>query len=160
MIPLSKRPALALILAVLAILPTQALSCAQPEGAAALRAQVIGQVNAERKRAGLGALATSSKLQKAAQSHACDIAGQHSISHTGSDGSDLSKRLKRSGYRFRAASENTYRGQSQPVEWWMKSSGHRANILMSNTREMAIGIAISDAPDSRLHWVLVMGASR
>jgi uncharacterized protein YkwD len=142
---------------------TPAGACTVPSDAASLQKEVLSQVNAERRAAGLSALKLSAKLDKAAQGQACDNADRHSISHESSDGGTLKTRLKRVGYAFRTAAENTGRGfasGARAVEWWMGSEKHRSNILLRKAREVGIGIAVSDAPDSKLHWILVLGASR
>ena len=72
-------------------------------------------------------------------------------------------RLRKAGYKYRAAAENTGRGFGTPqraVDWWMNSPKHRTNILYPKMREVGIGIAMSDAPDSKLHWVINFGVSR
>jgi len=107
----------------------------------------------------LSPLRLSAKLDKAAQGHACDNANRRSISHESSDGGTLKTRLRRAGYAFRTAAENTGRGfatGARAVEWWMNSPKHRSNILLRKTREVGIGIALSAAPDSKLHWILVV----
>jgi uncharacterized protein YkwD len=124
---------LGLWIAVLCALPAAALGCDRPGNLGELRAAVIAGVNDARAGAGLAALRENDRLTQAAQGHACDIAARGSVSHTGSDGSDLTGRLRGAGYRFSAAAENTGRGFGSPeraVDWWMNSSGHRANILM------------------------------
>jgi uncharacterized protein YkwD len=102
-------------------------------------------------------------LDKAAQGAACDNANRHEISHVSSDGSHLRDRLHRVGYRFRSAAENTGRGfrsGTSAVDWWMHSPKHKANILMGSVNEIGIGIALSDAPDNKLHWILNMGEEK
>ncbi|NUB46567.1 CAP domain-containing protein [Fertoebacter nigrum] len=144
-------------------LPLVAQACIMPAGASAARAAMIQAVNAERRAQGLPALSSSPKLDRAAQQQACDNAARRSISHTGADGSELATRLKRAGYRYRIATENTGRGFAQPqnaVDWWMNSGKHRTNILLRKTREIGVGLALSDAPESRNHWIIVMGASK
>jgi len=138
-------------------------ACDIPTDAAAQQQAVLANVNAERKAQGLSALKLSSKLDKAAQSLACDNAERQSISHESTDGGTLKTRLRKAGYAFRTAAENTGRGfgsGARAVEWWMGSSKHRDNILLRKAREVGIGIAVSGAPDSKLHWILVVGASR
>lgn len=155
----------------LAVLATSALlslaqpgfACVIPADAAAQQQEVLANVNAERKGKGLSPLNPSSKLDKAAQSLACDNAERRSISHESLDGGTLKTRLRTAGYGFRTAAENTGRGfgsGARAVEWWMGSSKHRDNILLRKAREVGIGIAVSAAPDSKLHWILVVGASR
>lgn len=138
-------------------------ACDVPADAAAMQEELLEHLNAERRAAGLSTLKLSSKLDKAAQGHACDNAARRSISHEGSDGSTLKTRLKRVGYSLKTAAENTGRGfasGARAVEWWMNSDKHRTNILLRKARDVGIGIAISDAPDNKVHWILVVGAGR
>ncbi len=137
--------------------------CTIPPDAAAMQKDVLAHLNAERKAHGLSPLVLSAKLDKAAQGHACDNARRKSISHTSSDGGTLKTRLRRVGYGFRTAAENTGRGfasGARAVEWWMHSPKHKDNILLRKAREVGVGIAVSPAPDSKLHWILVVGASK
>jgi uncharacterized protein YkwD len=148
------------ILALACVLATPALACKQPDLLETVRYEVIAAVNAERAGAGLPPLKANARLTRAAQGHACDNAARGSYSHTGSNGSDLTARLRNAGYRFRAAAENTGRGFGTPdraVDWWMNSPGHRANILMRGVREIGVGVAMGDG---KAHWVLNFGTSR
>ena len=147
-------------LVALLCLARQAFACEVPKDLEALQAEVLENLNAERKAAGLSSLKISAKLERAAQNHACDNADRKSYSHEGSDGSTLKTRLRRVGYGFRTAAENTGRGfgnGTKVVAFWMGSSGHRANILLPKLRDVGIGIALSEAPDSKLHWVADFG---
>lgn len=138
-------------------------ACIVPPGASAMQSELLANLNAERKARGLPALVLSAKLDKAAQGHACDNAKRKSISHTSSDGGTLKTRLRRAGYSFRTAAENTGRGFAsgeRAIEWWMNSPKHRDNILLRKAREVGVGIALSPAPDSKLHWIIVVGASK
>lgn len=149
-----------LAVAVALIVPGAALSCALPGNAAAMRAEALRLVNAERKRAGLRALSPSPALQEAAQFMACDNAGQRRLSHRGADGSELQNRLRRVGYRYRTANENLGQGFRDPaaaVSWWMGSPSHRSNILDRDTRDVGIGVA--QGSDKRPYWAMVSGAS-
>ena len=155
--------ALAVAFATLVTTPVQAARCIIPPASEALQAEALANVNAERARAGLGALKFSKVLDKAAQGAACDNAWRHEISHVSSDGAHLRDRLHRVGYHFRAAAENTGRGfrsGASAVNWWMHSPKHKANILMRGVREVGLGIALSEAPDNKLHWILVVGESK
>jgi uncharacterized protein YkwD len=137
--------------------------CNIPAGSAAMQQELLAHLNAERKAHGLPALKLSAKLDKAAQGHACDNAKRRSISHESSDGGTLKTRLRRVGYGFRTAAENTGRGfatGARAVEWWMHSPKHKTNILLRKAREVGVGIALSPAPDSKLHWIIVVGASK
>jgi uncharacterized protein YkwD len=138
-------------------------ACILPPNADALQQEVLAHLNAERRANGLPAFKLSTRLDQAAQFHACDNAHRRSISHESSDGGTLKTRLRKAGYKYRAAAENTGRGfgsGARAVEWWMNSPKHRDNILLGKVREVGIGIALSDAPDNKLHWVLNFGSSR
>lgn len=155
----------ALVLCAAALMPAaaQARTCDLPGNMDELRAAVVANVNAQRAASGLPALQLDRALVKAAQGHACDNAKRQSTSHVSSDGSQLQNRLRRSGYSYAMANENTGRGfetAGQAVAWWMNSPHHRDNILMQGTQDIGVGIAFSDAPESRLHWVINMGATR
>jgi uncharacterized protein YkwD len=144
-------------------LGSAAMACKMPAGAAAMQNDLLAHLNAERKARGMSALVLSAKLDKAAQGHACDNAKRKSISHVSSDGGTLKTRLRRAGYSFRTAAENTGRGfasGARAVEWWMHSPKHKDNILLRKAREVGIGIAVSAAPDNKLHWIIVVGASK
>lgn len=138
-------------------------ACSIPSNATAMQQELLTNLNAERKARGLSPLTLSAKLDKAAQGAACDNAKRKSISHVSSDGGTLKTRLRRVGYGFRTAAENTGRGfgsGARAVEWWMNSPKHKDNILLRKAREVGVGIALSPAPDNKLHWILVVGASK
>ena len=155
--------ATAILFATLMVVPSVGMACAIPAASEALQAEALKAVNAERASHGLRALKFSKTLDKAAQGAACDNANRREITHVSSDGSRLKDRLHRVGYRYRSAAENTGRGfrsGTSAVHWWMNSPKHKANILMTSVREIGIGIAVSDAPDNKLHWILNMGQEK
>lgn len=107
-------------------------------------ARVLSLVNAERSKAGCSPVTVDSKLTKAAQDHSQDMADHQNMSHTGSDGSSMSDRLARVGYRFSTAGENVAAGYGTAdsvMEGWMNSPGHKANILNCAFKEIGIGLA-------------------
>jgi uncharacterized protein YkwD len=128
--------------------------CPVPARAAADARVIVSLVNAERAAVGLSPLAFSAPLSGVAHRHACDNAARQTISHDGSDGSTLAQRLERGGIAVRMGAENTGLGFSSPqiaMERWMKSPGHRANIL---TPEITlIGVGQADGVP-RPTWVL------
>jgi uncharacterized protein YkwD len=154
---------LALSIAMVVPAASHARSCDVPANMDELRAQMMADVNAERAARGLSALRMNGDLVQAAQGHACDNAKRQTYTHVSSDGSQLQHRLRRAGYSYAMANENTGMGfasTQRAVAWWMNSPYHRDNILMRGTRDIGVGIAFSDAPDSRLYWVINMGATR
>mmetsp|Transcript_23745 Transcript_23745/g.42569 ORF Transcript_23745/g.42569 Transcript_23745/m.42569 type:complete len:141 (-) Transcript_23745:1369-1791(-) len=124
-------------------------------GIASANSGILAAVNAERQANGRAALSYDSKLEAAAAAHAKDMARHGFMSHTGSDGSDLAKRLKRAGYKYCFGAENVAFGQqSLPAVMtaWMNSSGHRKNIL--NRKATSVGLARATGD----RWVMVLGA--
>jgi uncharacterized protein YkwD len=130
---------------------------------------VLTAVNAARAKAGCGPLRMNSRLTAAAKTHARAMAEQNFFGHSGKDGSRFSSRIKRQGYSFRAAAENIAAGQksaTQVVQNWLKSAGHRRNIL--NCQMTETGIAMVYQPDDkplrgsrhalRYYWVQVFAA--
>lgn len=104
--------------------------------------RVIELTNLERSKEGLPPLKISSMLAAAAQKHTEAMASKDFFSHTGIDNSDVSKRLELEGYQWSFCAENIYAGGTTPeeaVKGWMKSPGHRQNILNSDATEIGVG---------------------
>ena len=113
--------------------------------------QVVDLVNKERNKAGLNSLSIDTKIESAAMVRSKKI--EKSFSHTRPDGSSFSTVLSESGVSFRGAGENIAWGQKSPEEvmnGWMNSSGHRANILYSNFKN--IGVAYYVGSNGRTYW--------
>ncbi|MFY1598710.1 CAP domain-containing protein [Micromonospora sp. WMMD737] len=128
-------------------------------GAGSQASQVVALVNAERAKAGCGAVSIDDKLTTAAQRHSQDQADHRNMSHTGSDGSNVGTRLDRVGYSWRTYGENVAWNQKTPaavMDAWMNSSGHRANILNCAFTEIGVGVANSNGP----YWTQVFAAPR
>ncbi|GAA3070759.1 hypothetical protein GCM10020254_13180 [Streptomyces goshikiensis] len=113
---------------------------ARPAGVAG---QVIALVNKERAAAGCGPLTENSQLRSAAQGHSDDMAARNFFDHTNPDGADPGKRVTAAGYRWSTYGENIAGGQQNAdsvMDSWMKSPGHRANILNCAFKEIGVGI--------------------
>ncbi|GLY21121.1 CAP domain-containing protein [Micromonospora sp. NBRC 101691] len=135
---------------------TRATTAAAPATGGTEQAQVVALVNAERAKAGCGAVSVDAKLTTAAQRHSEDQAATRKMSHTGSDGSNVGDRLDRVGYDWRGYGENVAWNQQTPaavMSAWMNSSGHRANILNCAFTEIGVGVARSNGP----YWTQVFG---
>ncbi|TDD45012.1 CAP domain-containing protein [Kribbella antibiotica] len=105
-------------------------------------AQVLTLTNAERKKAGCGALRTNSALAKAAQAHASDMVDTHYFAHNSQDGRTPFARMKSAGFKGGAMAENIAVGYTSPavvVKGWMNSPGHRANILNCSYTMLGVG---------------------
>ena len=137
---------------------------ASPNAADSLRGtdgQVIQAVleshNAERARRKLSPLVLDPELTAAAQAHADDMARRGKMAHRGGDGSSPFDRMKRAGYSFQAAGENVAYGFDRVdavMAGWMKSPGHRRNILGDYT-QLGVGRAI--APGDVSYWCVTFG---
>ena len=113
-------------------------------------------VNAERTSRGLAALKVDRSLERAALGHASDMVEHSYFSHNGRNGSEIADRVRATGY-FRSADwiigENLAWGSgamgapSSIVGAWMRSSGHRDNILRAGYREIGLGV-VSGNPAS------------
>lgn len=71
-----------------------------------------------------------------------DMIQHNHYSHIGTDGSNVDMRIARTGYRIGGwAGENwvSVHEPSQAIQWWMRSSIHRQNILNPNWTELGIG---------------------
>ncbi|MFI7605542.1 CAP domain-containing protein [Micromonospora sp. NPDC049366] len=140
--------------------PSSAATTAPAGGTVSAQArEIVDLVNAERAKAGCGALGIDDKLMTAAQRHSQDQADHQNMSHTGSDGSDAGDRLDRVGYAWRTYGENVAWNQKTPaavMDAWMNSPGHRANILNCAFTEIGVGIASSNGP----YWTQVFATPR
>ncbi len=140
---------------------------AGPASAADPFSRMLARINHHRARHDLPPVAPDRLLARAAQSHAEDMAAGDFFAHRGSDGSDLAVRLGRAGYAWWVAAENIAAGIGAPektVDGWMKSDGHRHNLLMPELREAGIGYAFVAKDGGRAryrhYWTLTLGARR
>lgn len=108
-------------------------------------AKVLKLINAERAKRGLKKLSLNTKLRTAARAHSKDMARNDFFSHTGSNGSSMTDRLNKVGYKYSAAGETLYAGNGQfktpeqCVKAWLNSPGHAAIMLSPNYTQVGIG---------------------
>lgn len=124
----------------------------RPNGASetALAKSAVCLLNKQRARRGLRKLRLNARLSKAARRHTVDMVNRNYFGHVSKSGTDVVDRLARTGYmrgaRNWTVGENLAWGsgtRSTPreiVAAWMKSAGHRANILQRRFREVGIGV--------------------
>jgi uncharacterized protein YkwD len=151
---------LAALLVCAAIAPATASAASPCDGAdgsleqlglPAARAATLCLLNRERGSRGLDALHANRKLASAAQGHAADMVDRRYFAH-----GDFGARIARTGWgrhrRTYTIGENlgyaTGAGATPRaiVAAWMRSAGHRANILQRRFHAIGIGIA-SGTPD-------------
>ena len=132
-------------------------------GASATVSTIVQLTNAERSSPGLPALRASSRLNEAAQLHADQMARLGRLAHdlSGAQYPRPENRLAAAGYQWSAYAENIAMGQSTAaaaMDSWMRSSGHRANILSTSVTEIGVGVARDSA--GRPYYVQVFGRPR
>ncbi|MCI3225940.1 CAP domain-containing protein [Streptomyces sp. NP-1717] len=123
--------------------PTPTADDPKPGGGGGLAEQVTTLVNSERAKAGCGPVSTNSQLDTAALRHSQDMAAKGYFDHNSPDGKDPGDRITAAGYQWSTYGENIARGQqtaAQVMEGWMKSPGHRANILNCAFKEIGVGV--------------------
>lgn len=137
-----------------------------------LQDQVVTLINGERSKNNLAAYTKSSALTTAAQNHNktmynCSLSHEFSscFSHqvTVSNEEKLISRISSTGYNPKSVAENIAWGQTtaqQVVTAWMNSSGHKANILSPNYRN--IGCSLLDTANGSykgMWWTCNFGTS-
>ena len=108
--------------------------------------------NIERHKIGANHLKLSTALCQAAQNHAIWMDTNNKMSHTGDNRSSVAARVTQAGYKSMMVGENIAHGYSSPqavMSGWLRSRGHRANILRKGYKEIGIGI-------SGKYWCVVL----
>jgi uncharacterized protein YkwD len=82
------------------------------------------------------------------------MAATSNFSHTSRSGTTPSDRARAQGYNYCFIAENIARGhptEEQAFEAWMKSRGHRENMLTRSATQYGIAVAGEN------YWVLMLG---
>ncbi len=106
--------------------------------------------NQTRASNGLPAFCVQPKLTTAARAHSQEMLEKDYFSHNSYNGETFGARLKRfgytsSGYSYYTVGENiswgsgSYGSPDSIFKGWMNSTGHKANILNKNFRQIGIG---------------------
>src|SRR5262249_15144050 len=120
--------------------------------------EILERVNAARRAAGAGDLVPRRKLFKAARDHAGNIA-RYGQALRQLDGKGPEDRLSDQEYAFSNWAENLSVGRQlsrQAVDYWLKSAGHRINVLDRSFTEVGIGLGVGD--DGKLYHDLLLAA--
>lgn len=130
-----------------------------PRGTSAAQ-EIVSYTNAARRRQGLPPLAPNSRLMRAAELHAQQMARSGTLSHDipGAPYPTPKDRLDAVGYNWRAYAENVswnQRDARAAVDGWMTSTGHRENILNLEYTEIGAGLARSSKGEP--YYVQVFG---
>ncbi len=104
--------------------------------------KVLELSNAARQHEGCGPLKLDDNLVEAAGRHASDMVRRHYMDHTNPDGQGPGDRMAAAGFRGSSWGENIAAGYDTAEEVfaaWMKSDGHRANIMNCKYDRIGIG---------------------
>ena len=119
---------------------------------------VVDLVNAQRTLRGLTQLVINPQLVSAAQTHSDDMATNNFFADTGSDGSDIQTRIKRTGYMPTVWIENIAAGYTAPfevVKSWTDNPSNFANLLNPDVRDVGIGFAANPNAQFGRYWTIV-----
>lgn len=123
---------------------------------------VFDLVNQERRKKRLNDLDWNGNLAKLARNYSKKMAKESFFGHYDTDGKSVVERANDAKIRgWRAIGENLFYCQafdgfsSLAVRGWMKSAGHRRNILNGNFTSSGIGIAKSRSGDIYITQVFI-----
>jgi uncharacterized protein YkwD len=127
-------------------------------------AELLARVNEVRRRSELPPLASNPLLDRLSQAHAEDMLARSFSGHWTPEGLGPSDRARAEGYRP-GIGENIAEqcfSTEEVLEAWMRSPGHRKNILDPHSREMGLGLAVGAGYDAapggyRVIWVQSFG---
>jgi uncharacterized protein YkwD len=103
---------------------------------------VLELVNDQRAAKGCKALVIDDRITTAAQAHSTDMATNNYFSHSSKEGRTFDQRMKDAGYP-KPGGENIAMGYptaAAVMDGWMKSQGHRENILNCSFVTMGVGL--------------------
>lgn len=107
---------------------------------------LLQETNEDRRNHGQATLTSNEDLREAAQAKAEDMIARNYWSHNAPDGSTPWNFITAAGYQYQAAGENLAYGFTSAdavMNAWMKSDGHRANLLNAAYSEVGFGVAQS-----------------
>lgn len=119
----------------------------------------LNKINEFRQAKGLNPVRWNNNLNKAAERHSRDMAGNNQGGHTGSDGSNFSQRIEATGYRGFGRMENVASNNSGLDEdsftQWYNSPGHNQNMSIPEIN--SIGYAVVQTASGSYFATLVGG---
>jgi uncharacterized protein YkwD len=126
--------------------------------------EIIGSTNGERRKQHLAQLQRNEKLMRAAQAYAEVMNDRGRLSHR-AGGQKLAERVAAAGYEWKYIGENvainsSLKGVSVVIDQWMRSEGHRANILSGKFTEIGVGIAGPNKKNGVYYYCQVFGSPK
>ena len=124
---------------------------------------IVARANAQRRTLALEPLRRSTALMQAAQLQAEQMAAAERMSHElpGEHYPTLGARLGVVGYRWSTSGENIAEGYADAagvISGWMKSAGHRENLL--STRFAETGAGVATGKNGRKYYAQVFATPR
>lgn len=110
-----------------------------------MQSAIVSATNVARVKAGCGTVRLDAGLARAGRNHSAWMARTGTFSHVGASGSSFVTRARTAGYTS-AMSENIawgYRSGAEVVAAWMKSPGHRANIVNCRAKAQGVGVVFA-----------------
>ena len=134
------------ILGALLVATVAFAAAAEPEPPlAAVERAVVDKVNDARRERKLPPLSPDPALADIARRHSCAMAEKGFFDHTDPGGASMAERLAQAGKRYLAAGENIARIETRgdpaarAVAGWLKSPGHRENMLSPRFSATGVG---------------------
>ncbi len=125
----------------------------QSAGMSEVERQVITLTNKQRQQNGLPPLKADSRLTDAAEKKSQDMVQNNYFSHNSPTYGTPFQMLNQFGIDYSVAAENIAAGQTsaeEVVNAWMKSEGHRRNILNKDITRIGVGAVEGDGRG--YHW--------
>lgn len=125
-----------------------------------LEKEIVALTNQARQKAGLQPLKINLTLVGAARAQCTNMIAANQLSHA-VNGKTLPVRIKNWGYAYKHIGENIAFGDKSAtriMKLWMKSKGHRQNILNKNFNEIGVGVATDR--HGRVYYTQVFGKRR
>lgn len=109
-----------------------------------LKSKIIEETNKQRIENGLSALAENAQLSNAAAAKANDMFDKQYFEHISPTGTGPGELVSNYGYEYLVTGENlilgNFKDEAEMLDNWMKSPGHRANILNGSYSEIGVSV--------------------
>ena len=130
---------------------------------AAVRRQVLRDVNRAREEANLRPFRADKALDRVAQGYAEDMLRRGYYGHESPEGEDVRDRVSKARLILQRVGENVASGQpsaDEVVTGWLNSPPHRANILHRRFSHHGLGVAAGRADDGsfQIRWVQIFAS--
>ena len=115
-------------------------------------------INRLRVRHGAGRVRMEDRLIEAALRHSLMMARKGKLAHQFGPGTRFTDRMQKAGIHGSAA-ENVSAGYSSTVsviDGWLRSPGHRRNLLNRKLTHIGMAAAVNPASKYRTYWTLIL----